>query len=111
MPRIPFLLVIPCLCLAQSSAPVVRLTMHRAIEMAAARGSNPNIEIAQESEHIAEARYAQGHAAMWPTLDFNTIGQNQTRNLNAQGFQFASTIPGLTIPSAVGPWHAAHFLA
>ena len=69
------------------------------------RSVNPDIEIAQESEHIAEARYAEGRAALWPTLDINTTEQNQTRNLIAQGFQFTSTVPGLTVPASVGPFN------
>jgi outer membrane protein TolC len=99
------ILLVPCLASAQPGTPAVRLTMRRAIEMAAARGLNPSIEIAQQSERIAEARYAQGHAAMWPIFDITTTGQNLTRNLNAQGFRFDTSVPGLTIPRTVGPFN------
>lgn len=101
---VPFMLV-PCLSMAQPAAPVVRLTVARAIEMAAGRGLNPGIEIAQQSERIAEARYSQGNAALWPLLDVTTTGQNQTRNLHAQGFRFDTEVPGLTIPESVGPFN------
>ncbi len=102
--RFFLLLAVPCL-FAQTAAPVVRLTLHRAIEMAATQNVDPEIEMARESERIAEARHEQGHAAMLPSLDINAIGQNQTRNLNAQGFQFANTVPGVAIPASVGPFN------
>jgi outer membrane protein len=83
----------------------VKLTLRRAIELALANRANPDVQIAQEAEQIAGARQAQGRAAMLPSLESSLAGQNQTRNLAAQGFQFA-TPSGFTIPETVGPFNS-----
>jgi outer membrane protein len=93
-----------CACFAQTG-PAVRLTLHRAIEIAISQNPQPNLEVARELERVAESRYAQGRAAMLPSLDMSTIWQNQTRNLYAQGFRLANTIPGLVIPKSAGPFN------
>lgn len=103
--KLILLQAIAFVCFAQQPSAVVRLTLHRAIEMAVSQNAQPNLEVARELERVAEARYAQGRAAMLPSLDINSIWQNQTRNLDAQGFQFANTVPGLTIPKSVGPFN------
>ena len=97
------LLFAPYLCVAQT--PVIRLTMHRAIEMAQAGEANPELQIAQESERIAGARFAFGRASRLPQLEVGATGQNQTRNLDAQGFRFETPAPGFTIPDSVGPFN------
>ena len=61
--------------------------------------------MAQESERIAEARYAAGRSAKLPILAVETTGQNQTRNLGAQGFRFETAPAGLTVPDSVGPFN------
>jgi outer membrane protein TolC len=98
------LLVVRGLVLAQADAPALRLTLRRAIEMALSNRSHPDLRIAQEAERIAAARQAQGRAAMLPAFEAAAAGQNQTRNLGAQGFQF-DTPPGFTIPERVGPFN------
>src|SRR5690349_19827231 len=90
---------------AAAAGDPVRLSLRRAIELAVANRANPDVQIAQEAERIAGARQAQGRAAMLPSLESSLAGQNQTRNLAAQGFQFA-TPPGFTIPETVGPFNS-----
>jgi outer membrane protein TolC len=88
---------------AQDSAAVVRLTLRRAIAMALDNGKNPTIEMAREAERAADARYQLGRLARMPNLEVDSTGQNQTRNLSAQGFRFDT--PGFTIPDSVGPFN------
>src|SRR5437764_15153044 len=90
------LLILVCVRAAdqQPTAPVVHLTLQRAIELAL-RASAPDIAIAQASERIAEARYEVRRASMRPLFEATGVGQNVTRNLNAEGFRFDTNVPGL----------------
>lgn len=96
------LLVLSGAALAQ---PVERLTLRRAIDRALSNSSNPDLQIAQEAERIAAAQHAQGRSALLPSLQATTVGQNQTRNLVAQGIRFDESLGGLTIPESVGPFN------
>jgi outer membrane protein len=87
-----------------TSAPTLRLTLQRAIELAL-QGTAPELALAQASKHVAEARYRTERANALPLFEATGVGQNITRNLNAEGFRFDTGVPGLTIPKSVGPFN------
>ena len=89
--------------LAQGSNPL-RLSMRRAVELATSPEGNANIQIADEGVRQAQARAAQARAALLPGIDAAVSDQSMTRNLEAMGVRITSPIPGLTIPSFVGPF-------
>ncbi len=96
--------LVPCVCPAQPAPAAIHLTLQRAMELAT-RAADPSIALAVASERVAEARYQEGRANLWPVMDVTTTGQNQTRNLGAEGFRFDTSVPGLTIPKSVGPFN------
>ncbi len=83
----------------------LRLSMKQAVETALAPEGSARIELADEAVRQSRARSAQARAALLPNIDGQTAYQSQTRNLAAFGIQIQSPIPGLSIPTFVGPFN------
>jgi len=93
------------LMLAQiSTAEPLRLTLRKAVEIAVSRDGNARIQLADESVKQAELRSKQARAALLPNVDGYIAYQDQTRNLKAFGFDVKLPIPGVSIPTFVGPF-------
>ena len=99
----PFLILFTCgtAALAQRTLP---LSMKRAVEIAVAPEGSPRVALAEESIKQAEARQAESRAAFLPDLESSVAQRRQTVSLRAYGFNFTLPIPGLVIPSLVGPF-------
>lgn len=97
---LPFLL--PALAFAQD-APVLQLSLRKAVEIAVAPEGNTRLELAQEAVTLADARRLQARAALLPNIDGSVSYQDVTRNLRAFGIQFP-TIPGISLPTFAGPF-------
>lgn len=101
----------PILALAQSpdqqlqtrQGPL-RLNLNQAVDIALAPEGNTRIQLAQELIRQAQTRAAQSRAALLPSLESSLTDQSLTRNLAAFGLQIQLPIPGLTIPTFVGPF-------
>ncbi len=103
------LAVLVCLCCAVAGAqPAQRgplqLSLRRAVELATSAEGNTNIQLSDEALKQAEARSGEAKAALLPNLDGVFTDESATRNLNALGLRITSPIPGLQIPSFVGPF-------
>lgn len=84
--------------------PVLRLTMKRAVEIAVSPEGSARLQLAGEAVKQAEARTRIARAALLPNLDSAVSYQSQTRNLEAFGLRLSSPIPGIQIPTFVGPF-------
>lgn len=86
-------------------APVMPLSLRKAIEIALAPEGNTRVEIASELIRQAESRALQARAALLPQLEGSLGYQNFTRNLEAFGIRFTTPlpIPGFSFPTLVGP--------
>src|SRR5579871_2328349 len=80
------------------------LTMKHAVEIALTPEGNPRVSLAVETIRQAEARKLESRAALLPDLEASVNDRRQTTNLRAFGFNFAIPIPGISIPSIVGPF-------
>ena len=98
-----FLMLAPVLE-GQAGYPL-RLSMKRAVELALSPEGNTNIQLAGEAVKQAEAREKQARAALLPGIEAGVSEQSMTRNLEAVGIRINSPIPGLTIPTFVGPFN------
>jgi outer membrane protein TolC len=97
-------LVWALLCAAPLVAAPVELSLKRAVELAVAPEGNTRVQLSAEALKQAEARSAQARGALLPDLGGTFTDQSMTRNLAAMGIQFTTPIPGLNIPSFVGPF-------
>jgi outer membrane protein len=86
---------------AESTLP---LSLKRAVQIALAADGSPKITLAEESIKLAEAQRKEARAALLPDLETSINDRRQTVNLKAYGFNFAIPIPGIVIPSIVGPF-------
>lgn len=86
------------------SAPVLRLSLKQALEVALAPEGNARLALAQELARQASTRVAQARAALLPHLESSVGQQNQTRNLAAFGIRISLPIPGFEFPERVGPF-------
>ncbi len=84
-------------------APVLPLTLRKAVEIAVAPEGNTRLELAQELITQAEARKAQARSALLPNLDGTVSYQDVTRNLRAFGIQIPA-VPGFSFPTFAGPF-------
>lgn len=82
----------------------LELSLRRAVELAASKEGNVNVQLAAEAVKQAESRSAQARAALLPDLSAAAGARNQTVNLAAMGVRFNAPIPGFTFPSMVGPF-------
>ncbi|MDX1982512.1 MAG: TolC family protein [Bryobacteraceae bacterium] len=103
--RRPLLILLWVLTAAGQEAPVMPLSLRKAVEIAVAPEGNTRIEIAQEVIAQAEARKAQARSALLPNIDGSVSYQDITRNLRAFGIQVPS-VPGIpfSFPSFAGPF-------
>lgn len=85
-------------------APVLPLSLKRAVEIALAPEGNARVQIAGELIRQAEARVSQARAALLPNFDASVGYSDQTRNLRALGIEFPA-IPGFHFPTVVGPFN------
>jgi len=95
------------LLFAQANEPVqgtLPLSLKHAVDIALTPEGSPRIAIAVETIKQAEMRKAEARAALLPDLEASLNDRRQTTNLHAFGFNFAIPIPGLSIPSIVGPF-------
>jgi outer membrane protein len=93
------------LCLA--AAPLFAadtLTLGQAVELAVGGSGNLEIQMAETAVSQAKAQSAAARALLLPSLGVSATEQNQSRNLSAEGFQFANQ-PGFQIPAQVGPYN------
>src|SRR5271166_1103603 len=86
---------------AQGTLP---LSLKRAVEIALAPEGSPRVALAEESIKQAEARKAESKGAFLPDLESSVSDRRQTENLKAFGFNFVIPIPGLVLPTIVGPF-------
>jgi outer membrane protein TolC len=85
------------------------LSLEKAVEIAVAPAGNVKLAIVKEGVAQAAEREKQARAALLPQLDGNIGVENQTRNLAAFGFQ--ARVPGVSIPTFVGPFTVVDFRA
>lgn len=85
--------------------PVLTLSLIQAVDIALSPDGNTRIRIAEELVRQSKARSDQSRAALLPNIDAYVGQQNVTRNLEAFGLGFRSTIPGYEFPTFVGPYN------
>jgi outer membrane protein TolC len=85
------------------------LSLEKAVAMAVAPDGNLRLEIVREGIAQAAEREKQARAALLPQIDGSINAANQTRNLAAFGFQVR--LPGVSIPSFVGPFTVVDYRA
>jgi outer membrane protein len=78
--------------------------MKRAVEISLAPEGSPRVALAQESIKEAEAKRLEARGALLPDLETSLSDRRQTTNLRAYGFNFAIPIPGVVLPTIVGPF-------
>ena len=83
----------------------LRLSLKRAVEIATSPEGSTRIQLADEAVKQAQSRSSQARAGLLPDIESSVTEQNMNRNLAAFGFQFSLPIPGLQIPSVVGPFN------
>lgn len=88
---------------------VLQLTLKQAVQLALAPEGNTRVKLAQEDLKQAESRADESRAALLPDFEGYVEYQNETVNLAAFGFNFQNVfknipIPGLSIPTFVGPF-------
>lgn len=86
---------------AESTLP---LSLKRAVQIALAADGSPKIALAEESIKLAESQRKEARAALLPDVESSVNDRRQTVNLQAFGFNFVIPIPGIVIPSIVGPF-------
>ena len=84
----------------------LQLSLKRAVDIATSPEGNSNIQLAGEGVKQAQARSAEARASLLPDFEASVGDSSATRNLAAMGIKFASPIPGLQIPTFVGPYTA-----
>jgi len=98
--RLLYLMLVP----AVLSAAPLDLSLKRAVDLALSSEGSARMRLAEEALKQSEARGLQARAALLPDLGSQFTVQNLTRNLAAMGISFSVPIPGLKIPTFVGPF-------
>ncbi len=101
---IAILLAVCSLAMAQE-APVLRLDMKRAIEIALAPDGNARVALAREYTVQARTRVKQARGFLLPDFSLAVGQQNLTRNLEAMGIRVSIPYPGVSFPMFVGPFN------
>ena len=100
-----FALILCSTSLLLAQPPVLQLTLKQAVDLALAPDGNTRVKLAAEAIRQAEARSAEARAALLPDVEGTVSEQSETSNLKAYGFSFLHIpIPGLSIPTFVGPF-------
>lgn len=101
---------VPLLLVAVSAlAQTMPLSLEKAVEISVAPQGNRRLAIVRETIAQAEERAKQARAALLPQIEGSVSAANQTRNLAAFGFQVR--LPGVSIPSFVGPFTVVDYRA
>jgi outer membrane protein TolC len=87
------------------SAPVLRLDLRRAVEIALAPDGNVRVALASEYTVQAKARTRQARGFLLPDFSLAVGQQNLTRNLEAMGINVQIPYPGVHFPLFVGPFN------
>ncbi len=87
------------------SAPVLRLDLKRAVEIALAPDGNARVALAREFTVQAKSRTAQARGFLLPDFSVAVGQQNLTRNLEAMGIQVQIPVSGFHFPMFVGPFN------
>lgn len=82
----------------------LQLGLKQAIEIALAPEGSTRIQLAEEALRQSRARSMQARAALLPNIDGQMAYQSQTRNLAAFGIRINLPIPGVSVPTFVGPF-------
>jgi len=93
------------LAAAQEATPsaTLKLSLKRAVEIALTPEGSPRVALAVESVKQAQEQAREAKSAFLPTVDGTIEEQSETVNLKTFGINFP-TIPGISIPSFVGPF-------
>jgi len=83
----------------------IELSLKRAVEIAIAPEGSAKVQLALEAQRQAESRSDQARAALLPDLSGSFSYESMTRNLQAFGLRLNSPIPGIQIPTFVGPFN------
>jgi outer membrane protein len=86
------------------SAQTLNLSLRSAVDLALQPNGSTRLQIAEEMIQQAKARSGESRAALLPDLSGAVSYQSQTTNLAAFGFHFQIPIPGVVIPTFVGPY-------
>ena len=106
--RLSMLLLVGLPLLAQDGTqllarpPVLQLSLKKAVEIALAPEGSTRVQLAEEALKQAKSREQQARAGLLPDLESYLTYESETRNLRALGINFS--LPGLQIPSVVGPF-------
>ncbi len=89
------------------------LSMKQAVDIATSTEGNTNIKLAGEALVQSRERSLEARSALLPNVDGSVNYQDLTRNLAAMGFSLKTpiAIPGLQIPTFVGPFQTLDFRA
>jgi outer membrane protein len=82
----------------------LQLSLRRAVEIAVSEEGSTAVQLSGEAVKQAQARSTQARAALLPDVSASIGETNRTTNLAAMGIRFTSPIPGLQIPTFVGPY-------
>jgi outer membrane protein TolC len=96
--------LLPFLFAASLSAQTLNLSLRTAVDLALQPNGSTRLQIAEEMIHQARARSGETRAALLPDFSGAISYQNETANLAAFGFHFQIPIPGVVIPTFVGPF-------
>src|SRR5437588_1574258 len=105
--RLAVALLLPVLAMAADQPPArgpLELSLKHAVDLAVAPEGSAKVQISIEARKQAESRSAQARAALLPDLSAAVTEQNLTRNLETFGFRLDTPIPGLRLPTFVGPF-------
>src|SRR5262252_7363186 len=87
----------------QLAAEPLELSLKRAVQLAVSPEGSARMQLSVEALKQAQSRSLESRAALLPDLSAAFTAENLTRNLAAFGISFTSPIPGLAIPTLVGP--------
>lgn len=79
------------------------LSLSKAVEIATAPDGATRVKLAAEQIKAAEARRLRAFTALGPSIDGGYTFRSFTNNLGAMGISIGGMIPGLSIPTLVGP--------
>ena len=105
MMRTTVVLLSLCTFASAQSAPVLRLDLRRAVEIALAPDGNVRVALASEYTVQAKARTRQARGFLLPDFSLAVGQQNLTRNLEAMGINVQIPYPGVHFPLFVGPFN------
>lgn len=91
------------LCAQDIPAPTLSLSLRDAVRIALSPRGNLDLDVADQSVAVAQAKLRESQAANKPNVDFSFNAVDERLSLDAVGLQTVQE-PGLTFPQAVGPF-------